>query len=115
MEYKGTRQHVKAGACPSADERSQGDICNEDQLVVTTLQICTRQTEVDTCDRYILISTFLVQNQTCSEQHGSQMSSASPLSMETLRNPGWKGTWIHLLKCTPHRRAKLREGSVKLV
>lgn len=79
-----------------ADERSPRDICNEEQQVVTTLQICTCQTEVDTCDRYILISTCLVQNQTCSQQHGSQMSSASPLSMATVRNPGWKGTWIHL-------------------
>lgn len=37
------------------------DICNEEQQVVTTLQFCTHQTEVDTCDRYILISTCLVQ------------------------------------------------------
>lgn len=31
-----------------------------------------------------------VQSQTCSQPHGNQMSSAAPLSMETLSNPGWQ-------------------------
>lgn len=86
------------------------DICSEDQLVVTTLQICTRQTEVDTCDRYILISTFLVQNQMCSQQHGSQMSSASPLSVEILRNPGWKRHSDSPLEVHTSQESQTRRG-----
>lgn len=53
------------------------DICNEEQQVTTSLQICTCQREADTCDRYILLSTCLVQNPMCSQQHGGQGSKAS--------------------------------------
>lgn len=62
------------------------EICNEEQQVPTSLQICTCQIEVDTCDRYILISTCLVQNQMCSQQHGSQGSGVLAFSMEVLRD-----------------------------
>lgn len=110
MHLEGNPWNIKGHI---ADERSPRDTCNEEQQVVTTPKICTCQTEVDTCDRYILISTCLVQNQTCSQQHGSQMSSASPLSMATARNPGWKRHLDLPLKCTPCRRARPGEGPVR--
>lgn len=84
----------------------QEDICNEEQQVPTSLQICTCQIKVDTYDRYILISTCLVQNQMCSQQHGSQGSRVLAFSMASLRDAWWKVPWTHLCRCAPCRRTQ---------